>query len=196
MTRPTSYILHLSCSFSTSILKTDNALFRMTTEPASEPSSRYLIPKSQPISLLQNDTARLYRHVHPALVLSLLYLSFFHLVSDPVTTLAKAIPPIAILQLLYCLTCLPPSTTSPSSSVSGTSTQSTSTGSGSTAGTPKTPKRKRVQFVKPPPTAWSKFIVSLLPSAPIRRRETVTDRSYRSLFPPKSLHYKKPGQRG
>ncbi|KAI4191987.1 MAG: hypothetical protein LQ348_003316, partial [Seirophora lacunosa] len=46
-------------------------------------------------------------HIHPALVLSLFYLSFSALVADPVSTLIRLCFPIAALQGLYSVLCLP-----------------------------------------------------------------------------------------
>ncbi|KAL8650392.1 MAG: hypothetical protein Q9210_003846, partial [Variospora velana] len=78
-----------------------------TSFPQSSPPSRKFTPTSKPIPLLPTQTARLYQHIHPALVLSLFYLSFSALVADPVSTLARLCLPIAVLQGLYCVLCLP-----------------------------------------------------------------------------------------
>ena len=139
-------------------------LVATSTSPPPSSSSRTLIPKSQTISILPNDAARLYSNIHPALLLSLFYLFFSQLVADPVGTLARAVAPVAILQLLYCLICLPPSSgsSSPSAPSQQQDKQSSSTSTSSTPGALKTPKRKRVQFAKPPPTIWSKFIVRMI----------------------------------
>ncbi|KAI4179366.1 MAG: hypothetical protein L6R41_007887, partial [Letrouitia leprolyta] len=53
------------------------------------------------------QTARLYHHIHPTLVLSLFYFSFSALVADPVSTLYKLCLPIAVFQGFYCVLCLP-----------------------------------------------------------------------------------------
>lgn len=99
-----------------------------TTED--EPPPRKLVPTSQTISVLPTNTARLYTHIHPILILTLYYLCFPSLVADPVSTLKKTLAPLAHLQITYCVICLPP--------FAGTSTQRTEA--------PKTPKKKRVQF--------------------------------------------------
>ena len=161
--------LLLTCSYTASIKMSENVAAAtssssMTTIQGPSPP-RVIIPKSQPISILPNEPARLYRNIHPALILSLFYFSFSQLVADPVTTLTRAIAPIASLQLLYCVICLPPyssgSSSSSSSSATNTSSSASSSSSASASGVVnKTPKRKRVQFAKAPPTIWSKIIVS------------------------------------
>jgi len=62
---------------------------------------------SKPIDILQSQTSQLYANVHPALLLSLLLLSFNALVSDPVNTLSALAPAVALLQAIYCVLCLP-----------------------------------------------------------------------------------------
>ena len=112
-------------------------------EPA-QTKNRTIEPLSQPVLILNSDTARLYTHIHPVLLPASLYFLFPRLVSDPVYTLSWTVIPLTLLQMAYCMTCLPPS--------SGSSTpQSTPS---------KTPKRKRVQFAKTPVTTRSKAIVS------------------------------------
>ncbi|KAL9011489.1 MAG: hypothetical protein Q9173_003670 [Seirophora scorigena] len=78
-----------------------------TSPPQSSPPSRKFTPTSKPIPLLPTQTARLYQHIHPALVLSLFYLSFSALVADPVSNLIRLCFPIAALQGLYSVLCLP-----------------------------------------------------------------------------------------
>lgn len=106
--------------------------------------SQFIEPTSQTIPLLPTETARVYTHLHPALLLGALYIIFLRLVEDPVTTLLWAVPPLAVLQSLYCAICLPPS--------SGSSTPPPASS--------KTPKKKRVQFAKQSPTSRSKITVS------------------------------------
>lgn len=62
---------------------------------------------SLPIELLPTDLARLYTHVHPALLLSAYYLRFPALVSDPVSTLLNSLIPLAVIQMSYVIICLP-----------------------------------------------------------------------------------------
>ncbi|PVI04250.1 hypothetical protein DM02DRAFT_611671 [Periconia macrospinosa] len=71
-----------------------------------------------PIDLLNNDTAKLYTHMHPILVLSLYAYQFPSIVADPVTGLTKTLIPLSILQVVYVALCLPP-TGSGSGSASG-----------------------------------------------------------------------------
>lgn len=113
-----------------------------TKSSATDKQARRIEPISQPISILPTDSARLYTHIHPVLLLGSLYLSFGKLVNDPVNTLLWALLPLSLLQAAYCVTCLPAS--------SGSSTQPTPS---------KTPKRKRVQFAKSPISSGSKIIV-------------------------------------
>jgi phosphatidylinositol glycan class F len=61
-----------------------------------------------PIEPLKNDTARLYTHIHPILVLSLYVLKFPALVADPVPTLLSTLAPLAVLQIAFVAVCLPP----------------------------------------------------------------------------------------
>ncbi|KAL8730929.1 MAG: hypothetical protein Q9166_003719 [cf. Caloplaca sp. 2 TL-2023] len=82
-----------------------------TSSPSSSnpqsPPSRLWIPTSTPISLLPTQTALLYHHIHPILLLSLFYLSFSALVADPVSTLYRFLFPVAGFQISYCVLCLP-----------------------------------------------------------------------------------------
>ncbi len=79
------------------------------TSTSPNPPFRKLIPTTQPISTLPTDTARIYNTFHPVLVLTLYYLTFPFLVSDPVLTLRYSLFPLSILQLGYVVTCLPTS---------------------------------------------------------------------------------------
>ena len=101
----------------------------MTTEE-SEPPPRRLVPISQTISVLPTNTARVYTNIHPVLILALYCICFPSLVANPVSTLKKALAPLAHLQITYCVVCLPPFV--------GNSTPR--------AESPKPPKKKKVQF--------------------------------------------------
>lgn len=63
---------------------------------------------------MKNDTARLYTHVHPILVLSVYAFKFPALVADPVSTLLSTLAPLAVLQIAFVAICLPPTGGSPS----------------------------------------------------------------------------------
>lgn len=76
-----------------------------TTVLNSHPKPRAPAP---PTDVLPTDTAQLYTHVHPILVLSLYALQFPSIVADPVPALATALVPLAILQIVYVAICLPP----------------------------------------------------------------------------------------
>lgn len=65
-------------------------------------------PEYAPISLLNTDTARLYTHIHPVIVLSIYFLSFKRIVADPVSALAALLLPLAVSQVAYVILCLPP----------------------------------------------------------------------------------------
>lgn len=125
----------------------------MTVQDA-EPELRKLVPVSQPVTIRDSDAARLYTHIHPVLLLSLLVALYqFHfraLVDNTLWTLTWTLVPLALLQMLYCIICLPPS--------SGSSSSARPTSS-------KTPKKKRVQFAKPPATVATLIIVSFFCSA-------------------------------
>lgn len=66
------------------------------------------ISSAAPIQPLRNETARLYTHLHPVLVLSIYALKFPALVADPVPTLLSTLLPLAVLQIAYVAVCLPP----------------------------------------------------------------------------------------
>lgn len=63
---------------------------------------------STPIELLNTDTAKLYTHVHPILLLSLYALRFNAIVADPVPALFNTLILLGILQIAYVAICLPP----------------------------------------------------------------------------------------
>lgn len=111
------------------------------TEVSVEPKTRKLVPISKPINTLSSQSARLYTHIHPVLLLSCFYLGFDYLVADPLTTLTRALAPLGLLQIIYCVVCLP------ASARSSTLPPAAS----------KTPKKKRVQFAKPPPNLASRI---------------------------------------
>jgi len=67
-----------------------------------------------PIEPLKNDTARLYTHIHPILVLSVYAFKFPALVVDPVPTLLSTLAPLAVLQIAFVAVCLPPTGGTPS----------------------------------------------------------------------------------
>jgi phosphatidylinositol glycan class F len=77
----------------------------MTTVINSQTKPR---PPANPVDLLHNDTAKLYTHVHPVLVLSVYAYQFGAIVADPVPALISALVPLSILQIAYVAICLPP----------------------------------------------------------------------------------------
>jgi len=77
----------------------------MTTVLSSQTKPR---PPASPIDILNNDTARLYTHIHPILVLSLYAFQFPSIVADPVPALTTTLIPLSILQIAYVALCLPP----------------------------------------------------------------------------------------
>ncbi|KAF2873776.1 glycosylphosphatidylinositol anchor biosynthesis protein 11 [Massariosphaeria phaeospora] len=68
-------------------------------------------PPATAIDILNNDTARLYTHIHPILVLSLYAFQFRSIVADPVPALTSTLIPLSILQVAYVALCLPPTGT-------------------------------------------------------------------------------------
>ena len=61
-----------------------------------------------PIDILNNDTAKLYTHIHPILVLSFYVFRFSAIVADPVSALTSSLIPLSFLQIAYVAICLPP----------------------------------------------------------------------------------------
>jgi phosphatidylinositol glycan class F len=66
-----------------------------------------------PIEPLNNDTARLYTHIHPVVILSLYAYKFQHIVADPVPALLSILGPLAILQTAFVALSLPPTGETP-----------------------------------------------------------------------------------
>ena len=77
----------------------------MTTVISSSTKPR---PPAHPMDILNDDTARLYTHIHPALVISLYAVRFKAIVADPVSALTTTLIPLSILQIAYVAICLPP----------------------------------------------------------------------------------------
>jgi hypothetical protein len=73
----------------------------------SSTSQTLSLESSLPIELLSTDLARIYTHIHPAILLSAYYLRFPALVADPVSTLLNSLLPLAIIQASYAVICLP-----------------------------------------------------------------------------------------
>lgn len=65
------------------------------------------VKPSEPIEVLPTELARVFTHVHPALLLGAYYLRFSALVADPVPALLYSILPLAVIQIAYVLVCLP-----------------------------------------------------------------------------------------
>ncbi|KAK8178871.1 GPI biosynthesis protein family Pig-F-domain-containing protein [Phyllosticta paracitricarpa] len=83
-------------------------IFTRIEEPAAKPAAvGGAAPPSKPIEPLGTDLARIYKHLHPVLLLSLYALQFQAIVVDPVGALASALLPLAALQVLYAAVCLP-----------------------------------------------------------------------------------------
>ena len=73
-----------------------------------EAKPRKITPRSATVDTLQTESARVYTHIHPILLLSFHAIRFDALVADPVTTLLGSLLPIALLQISYVIVCLPP----------------------------------------------------------------------------------------
>jgi hypothetical protein len=65
-------------------------------------------PAALPFDILNNDTAKIYTHLHPVLVLSLYAYKFQSIVADPVPALSETLLWLGILQVAYAAICLPP----------------------------------------------------------------------------------------
>lgn len=72
-----------------------------------ESNKKAKIP-STAIDILNNDTAKLYTHIHPIIVLSLYAFKFPSIVKDPVPALTNTLIWLGILQIAYAAICLPP----------------------------------------------------------------------------------------
>lgn len=66
-----------------------------------------------PIEPLKNDTAHIYTHLHPIVVLSIYAYKFQDIVADPVPALLSIVAPLAVLQIAYVAICLPPTGETP-----------------------------------------------------------------------------------
>lgn len=64
-------------------------------------------PAASTIDILNNDTAHIYSHMHPILLLSLYAFQFKSIVADPVPALLNTLIPLSILQIAYVSICLP-----------------------------------------------------------------------------------------
>jgi hypothetical protein len=79
---------------------------------STNPPAPAALKTSLPIELLPTDLARITTAAHPALLLSLYYLRFPALVSDPATTLLHTLLHVAVIQSAYAIVCLPAAGTS------------------------------------------------------------------------------------
>jgi phosphatidylinositol glycan class F len=66
-----------------------------------------------PIEHLKNDTARIYTHLHPFVILSIYVYKFQDIVADPVPALLSILAPLAVLQIAFVAICLPPTGETP-----------------------------------------------------------------------------------
>lgn len=104
-----------------------------------------------PVQVLSTKPARVYSLVHPLTLLGCLAARFSHLVTDPVAELARDLPYLAALQVIFVAVCLPAAGGSNSHSHShghghaGAGGSGTGTGTGSgTDGTDEDRDRKKV----------------------------------------------------
>jgi len=79
--------------------------------------------RSPSTNLIDNDTTRLYNHIHPLVILSSYLLQFRPIVANPVSSLTALLFPLNILQVVYVVLCLQPtrSVTNPPQSRAGIS---------------------------------------------------------------------------
>ena len=75
-----------------------------TTTVTKSPKAR---PAASTIDTLNNDTAHIYSHIHPILILSLYAFQFKSIVADPVPALLNTLVPLSTLQIAYVSICLP-----------------------------------------------------------------------------------------
>ncbi|KAK5135875.1 hypothetical protein LTR08_004524 [Meristemomyces frigidus] len=75
--------------------------------PTAESKPKPAQPPPSVVAILQTQPSQLYAHLHPVLLLSLVFFSFAQLVNHPVNTLLRLAPVTAILQAIYCVVCLP-----------------------------------------------------------------------------------------
>lgn len=103
-TPPFVHVLCISATFA--------AMASKVTIDASATSKPKPSPAA-PIEPLKNDVARVYTHLHPAVILSLYALKFRAIVADPVPALLSILAPLAVLQIAYVAVCLPPTGETP-----------------------------------------------------------------------------------
>lgn len=84
------------------------AIMASTTVINANATSKLQPSTAPPVEPLKNETARLYTHIHPILVLSVYAFKFPALVADPVPTLLTTLAPLAVLQIAFVAVCLPP----------------------------------------------------------------------------------------
>lgn len=65
-------------------------------------------PPATPIDILSNETAKIYTHIHPFLILTLYTYQFPSIVADPVPALTNTLLLLGALQIVYAAICLPP----------------------------------------------------------------------------------------
>ena len=85
------------------------SLAHLLPPPSPQPThtTRLRTPTTNPIPLLSSYNAKLYGRIHTPLVLGVIYLSFNVLVRDPLNTMLRLLPVMAVLQGVFCAVCLP-----------------------------------------------------------------------------------------
>ena len=68
-----------------------------------------------PTTVIDNDTARLYNHLHPLVILCSYLAQLRPIIANPVSSLAALLFPLNILQVVYVVLCLQPTGSSSNS---------------------------------------------------------------------------------
>lgn len=82
-------------------------------------SSKASFSVFKPIAPLQTESSKIFRHLHPILLLSAYNFQFPTLVRDPVSTMLNSLLPLAVVQSVYLATCLPVAGESPKTGGAG-----------------------------------------------------------------------------
>lgn len=110
--RPGANCIHLHLFHTFHVNQTTPSITcRSTSSKMANPNTASTAPQpptATPIEPLKNDTARIYTHIHPIIVLSLYAYKFQAIVTDPVPALLSTLVPLAVMQVLFVALCLPP----------------------------------------------------------------------------------------
>lgn len=128
--------------------------------PAMSQESHTPPTRTGPITILDSDTAKLYTHIHPVLILALYTYKFRSIVADPVPALSQTLVGLSVLQIAFAAICLPP--TSGDGSVDGGRGKSGEKSGGKVLG-----KKKRVGAAGKTEVEFWKAMVRLFSLDPV-----------------------------